>query len=66
MFFTDIHDIVTDMKLANIIKVFGANVLGGMIIIGWTAIFSMPFLFIIKKCCLRVSKVDEIIGIDVS
>lgn len=66
LFFTDIHEIITDNKLANIIKVFGANVLGGLIVVGWTAIFSMLYLFIIQKCCLRVKKVEEIIGLDVS
>ena len=66
LFFTDIHEIVTDMKLANIIKIFGANILGGLIVVGWTAIFAIVYLVVIQKCCLRVNKVDEIIGLDVS
>ena len=32
----------------------------------WTALFAGPYLGIVKKCCLRVSKVDEIIGLDAS
>jgi len=48
-----------------IIEIFGANVLGCLIIIGWCAVFTLPFLVIIKRCCLRASKVSEIIGLDV-
>jgi ammonia channel protein AmtB len=66
LFFTDIYSIVSDLRLANIIKVFGANVLGGMCVVVWTAVWAMPYFIIIKKCCLRVTKVDEMIGLDVA
>jgi hypothetical protein len=48
-----------------IIQIFGANVLGCLIVIGWCAIFTIPFLLIIKRCCLRTTKVCELIGLDV-
>jgi len=51
--------------LLKIIEIFGANVLGCLIVIGWSAIFTIPFLAIIKKCCLRGSKVSELIGLDI-
>lgn len=38
--------------------------LGGAMVVVWTAMFSLPYFLIIKKCWLRVSKVDEIIGLD--
>ncbi len=33
--------------------------------IAWTALFTIPFLLIIKKCCLRASRVSELIGLDI-
>lgn len=38
--------------------------MGCATVIFWTALFAIPYLVIVKKCCLRVSKVNEIIGID--
>lgn len=58
-------DIGTQENLLKIIQIFGANVLGALIVIGWCAIFTFPFLIIIKRCCLKVSKVGELIGLDV-
>lgn len=40
--------------------------LGVIIVIFWCALFTFPYFLIIKKCCLRVSKVSELIGIDAS
>lgn len=37
-----------------------------MIIILWCAVFTFPYFVLIKKCCLRVNKVAEIIGLDVT
>ncbi len=65
IFFTDVASIGTEENLLKIIEIFGANVLGCLIIIGWCAVFTFPFLMIIKRCCLRASKVSEIIGQDV-
>ena len=39
--------------------------LGVIIVIFWCALFTFPYYLIIKKCCLRVNKVSEIIGLDV-
>jgi ammonia channel protein AmtB len=49
---------------AAIINVFGANILGAVIVVGWTALLTLPFYAIIKKWLLRVNKVHEIIGLD--
>ena len=65
IFFTNLSDIGTQQNLLKIIEIFGANVLGSLIVILWTAVFSFPFLFIIKRCCLRSTKVSEIIGLDI-
>jgi ammonia channel protein AmtB len=65
IFFTDWSDIGTQQNLLNIIEVFGANVLGCLIVIIWCAVFTHPFLFIIRRCCLRASKVSELIGLDI-
>lgn len=65
VFFTNAGDIGTQANLLKIITIFGANVLGCMIVIGWCALFTVPFLLIIKRCCLRASKVSEIIGLDI-
>ena len=40
--------------------------LGGMVVVVWTAVWAMPYFLLIKKCCLRVNKVDELIGLDVA
>jgi ammonia channel protein AmtB len=66
IFFTDIHKLVNETSVAGIIMIFGANILGALVVIGWTALFTFPFYLIIKRCCLRVNKVDEIIGLDVT
>lgn len=66
IFFTNISEMITNNTSAEIIKIFGANILGALIIVGWTAAFTIPFYFLIKLCCLRVNKVDEIIGLDVT
>ena len=65
IFFTNFSDIGTQQNLLNIIEVFGANVLGCLIVIIWCAVFTFPFLYIIKRCCLRASKVSELIGLDI-
>ena len=46
--------------------IFGANILAAIVAIGRTAILTIPFYLIIKRCCLRVTKVEEIIGLDVT
>ena len=46
-------------------KVFGANILGCLLIIGWCGLFTLPFLSILSMC-LRVGRVTEIIGFDAS
>lgn len=46
--------------------IFGGNILAAIVVIGWTAILTVIFYIVIKKCCLRVNKVDEIIGLDVT
>ena len=51
--------------MLKIIEIFGANVLGCLIVIGWCGIFTIPFLMIIKRCCLRTTKVSELIGLDI-
>lgn len=51
--------------MLKIIEIFGANVLGCLIVIGWCGLFTIPFLLIIKKCCLRTTKVSELIGLDI-
>lgn len=64
IFFTNIHNIVSDQALAIIINVFGANILGALAVILWTALFAIPFFILIKKWFLRVDKADELIGLD--
>lgn len=66
IFFTNIHDIVSDQALAIIINVFGANILGAFVVILWTGVFAIPFFILIKRWLLRVDKVDELIGLDVA
>lgn len=65
IFFTKVGDIGTQENLLKIIQIFGANVLGSLIVILWCAVFCMPFLAIVSKCCMRASKVSELIGLDV-
>lgn len=65
IFFTNLGDIGTQENLLKIIEIFGANVLGCLIIIIWCAVFTIPFLLIIRRCCLRASKVSELIGLDI-
>jgi ammonia channel protein AmtB len=65
IFFSDLTEFGSQQNLLKIIEIFGANVLGCLIVIGWSAIFTIPFLAIIKKCCLRGSKVSELIGLDI-
>lgn len=67
IFFTDIHEIInTQQGTARVILLFGANILGAIIVIVWTALLTAPFYAILKKCLLRVTKVQEIIGLDVT
>jgi hypothetical protein len=65
IFFTNLGDIGTQENLLKIIEIFGANVLGCLIVILWCALFTVPFLYTIKRCCLRSTKVSEIIGLDI-
>ena len=65
IFFTNFTELGSQDNLLKIIEIFGANVLGCLIVIGWCALFTLPFLFIAKKCCLRLTRVAEIIGLDV-
>jgi ammonia channel protein AmtB len=65
IFFTDTHSIITQAKLHEIIQIFGANMLGIIVIIGWCAIFTFACLIFFKFCCLHVNKVSEIIGLDI-
>lgn len=37
-----------------------------IIVIFWCAVFTFPYFLIIKKCWLRVTKVSELIGLDVA
>ncbi len=53
IFFTNYEDLITKMKLQEIIQIFGANVLGCIIIILWCAVFAIPYFVLIKKCFLR-------------
>jgi hypothetical protein len=66
IFFTDYDELITQNKMREIIQIFGANVLGCIIIIGWCAVFAFPYLILIKKCLLRVNRVAELIGLDVT
>ena len=52
--------------MAGIINIFGANVLGAFTVVLWTAVFIIPYFFLIKRWLLRVEKVDELIGLDVA
>ena len=67
IFFINISQLITNkVNSASIINIFGANILGLLIIIGWVGIVTFVFYLLIKKCCLRVNKVDEIIGLDIT